>query len=127
MTEEVAVRNPDGTFVAGKSGNPLGRPKGKKNQLTELKQDLEIAVRKSLSVDRIKRIVEKVAQMAEDGDVKAAKLILDKVISNATETDDTDVKGVQKIEIHIDNATFAAKREHIPQPAVDAEFTEVKQ
>jgi hypothetical protein len=127
MTEVAAVRNVDGTFPTGVSGNPLGRPKGKKNQLTELKQDLEIAVRKSLPVSRITKIVEKVAEMAEAGNLRAAKLILDKVISNAKDVDDTDNKGVGGITIRIENATFAAKREQTQTPALDAEFTEVKQ
>lgn len=131
MTEQVpAVRNADGTFPAGVSGNPLGRPKGKKNELTEIKQDLEIAVRQSLSATRVKRIVEKVAQMAEEGNLRAAKLILDKVISNAKDVDDADNKGVGGITIRIENATFAGKREQtvsIDPPALDADFTEVKQ
>jgi hypothetical protein len=129
MTDVAPPRNVDGTFPAGVSGNPLGRPKGKKNELTELKQDLEIAVRKSLPVSRIKNIVEKVAQMAEEGNLRAAKLILDKVISNAKDVEDVDNKGVGGITIRIENATFAAKREQIEiqTPALDAEFTEVKQ
>ena len=127
MSNEVAAtRNADGTFPAGVSGNPLGRPKGKKNELTELKQDLEIAVRKSLPVSRIKNIVEKVAEMAENGNLRAAKLILDKVISNAKDVDDVDNKGVGGITIRVENATFAAKRESNSLPAVEAEFTEVK-
>jgi len=126
FVSEVATRNTDGTFVAGVSGNPLGRPKGKKNQLTELKQDLEIAVRKALPVSRITKIVEKVALMAEEGNLRAAKLILDKTISNAKDVDDVDSKGVGGITIRIENATFKAQREqHTPQ-AVEAEFTEVK-
>jgi hypothetical protein len=123
------TRNPDGTFPSGVSGNPNGRGKGKKNELTELKQDLEIAVRKALPATRIKRIVEKVAQMAEEGNLRAAKLILDKVISNAKDVDDADNKGVGGITIRIENATFG-KREpivSIDPPALDADFTEVKQ
>lgn len=126
MTEQ-AVRNADGTFPTGVSGNPLGRPKGKKNELTELKQDLEIAVRKSLPVARIARIVEKVAQMAEEGDLRAAKLILDKTISNAAGAEDSEEKGVGGITIRIENATIAALREQtkILPPPVEGEFTEV--
>lgn len=126
---EVATRNADGTFPAGISGNPLGRPKGRKNELTELKMDLEIAVRKTLPLHRIKNIVEKVAAMAEEGNLRAAKLILDKVISNAKDVDDVDNKGVGGITIRIENATFAAKREQteIQTPPLDGVFTEVKQ
>lgn len=126
---EPVTRNADGTFPSGVSGNPVGRPKGKKNELTELKQDLEIAVRKSLPIARIARIVEKVAEMAEEGNLRAAKLILDKTISNAKDVDDVDNKGVGGITIRIENATFAAQREqtvYIEPAPLDGEFTEVK-
>lgn len=125
---EVATRNPDGTFPAGVSGNPLGRPKGNKNELTELKQKLEIAVRQSLSVSRVTKIVEKVAQMAEEGNLRAAKLILDKVISNAKDVDDVDDKATGGIRIVIENATILAQkqREQNPTQPVEGEFTEVK-
>lgn len=125
---EVVQRNPDGTFPAGVSGNPLGRAVGKKTQLTELKQDLEIAVRKSLPTARIVKIVDKIATMAEEGNLRAAKLILDKVISNAKDVDDVEDKGTGGIRIVIENATILAQkqREISTPPAVEAEFTEVK-
>lgn len=129
MEESNLVRADDGTFLKGKSGNPAGRPKGKKNELTELKQDLEIAIRKSLPLTRIVAIVEAVAQRAEEGDMRAAKLILDKVISNASGTEDAEEKQSGGIVIQIKNATFAnTPREitTITPPAIDAEFTEVK-
>jgi hypothetical protein len=126
VTEELTTRNDDGTFSKGVSGNPLGRPKGKKNELTEHKQDLELAVRKALKPARIIAIVEKIATMAEEGNLRAAKLILDKVISNAKDVDDVDNKGVGGITIRIENATFAAKREQQITPTpLDGEFIEV--
>jgi hypothetical protein len=125
VTEELTTRNADGTFPAGVSGNPLGRPKGKKNELTEHKQDLELAVRKAVKPARIIAIVEKIVAMAEEGNLRAAKLILDKVISNAKDVDDVDNKGVGGITIRIENATFAAKREQNNSPPVEGEFIEV--
>lgn len=126
---ELTTRNDDGTFQKGVSGNPNGRPKGKKNELTELKQDLELAIRRSLPVTRITKIVEKVAELAEGGNLRAAKLILDKVISNAAaDTDDAD-KSTGGIVIRIENATAYAnaQRERTTSPAVvDGEFIEVK-
>lgn len=90
MTQDVAEskRGDDGQFLPGVSGNPNGRPRGKKNEITELKQDLEIAIRKSVPARRIKAIVLKMCEMAEEGSVGAAKLILDKTLSNAKEADD---------------------------------------
>jgi hypothetical protein len=122
MTEELIVREGDGTFKKGVSGNPAGRPKGQKHELTTLRNDLEIAVRKALPAARIIRIVEEVAKMAEAGNLRAAKLILDKTISNAAAVEDAEENKAGGITIRIENATFAKTRE---TPAVEAEFTEV--
>lgn len=81
-------RGEDGRFLPGRSGNPKGRPKGKKNELTELKQDLEIAVRKNLTSAKVTGIIEAMIQKALEGNVGAAKVILDKVVSNAKESED---------------------------------------
>lgn len=110
MSNELATSN-DGKWVKGQSGNPSGRPKGSKSELVELKQDLEIAVRRSLPADRIIKIVAKMADLAELGDVKAAKLLLDKFVSNATSAEEVagDSGGIV---IRIENATFANKPNH---------------
>jgi len=88
MADEVAKRDDQGQFLPGQSGNKAGRPKGKKNEITELKQDLEIAIRKSVPATRIQAIVLKMCELAEEGSVGAAKLILDKTLSNAKDADD---------------------------------------
>lgn len=99
------VRSEAGTFLPGTSGNLKGRPKGKKNEITELKQDLEIAIRKNLSNTDISAIVQSMLMKALEGNVGAAKLILDKVLSNAREAEDVqDTSGGLKI--IIENATL---------------------
>lgn len=99
------TRAKDGKFLPGVSGNPKGRPKGKKNQITELKQDMEIAIRENLSPDAIKAVVASMLAAALDGNVGAGKLILDKVMSNARDADDAqDSSGGLKI--IIENATM---------------------
>lgn len=125
MIDQPPARADDGTFQKGVSGNPAGRPKGRKNEITELQQELEYAVRKHMTAAKIEKIVDKMVDLAVNGNTKAAKLILDKVVSNARGTDDVDNKGAGGILIRIENATVAYKREH-PEPAIPADFTEVK-
>jgi hypothetical protein len=111
-----AIRTESGQFPKGVSGNPLGRPK--KATLRTLQQDLEIAFREHLSVDRVKRIVNRMADMAEQGDVKAAKLIFDKLIPNATNGESDEGDNVKKVVFEIQNATFAAQVQEKQQVAV---------
>ena len=82
------TRSEDGRFVKGVSGNPAGKPEGKKNVITGLKQDLEIAVREHLSATTIKDIIDSMVAEALNGSVGAAKLLLDKAVSNAKDVED---------------------------------------
>ncbi len=127
MTEPTPARTPDGQFAKGVSGNPAGRPVGRKSEIVALKQDLENAIRKRVDPRKIQRIVDKLVNKAMNGNLQAAKLILDKVLSNAGETEEVSA-GKGGIRIIVENATFAAtQRAAVPKPAVDAEFTEVPQ
>jgi hypothetical protein len=122
------VRTDKGQFPKGVSGNPAGRPAGRKNQITALKQDMELAIRQHVRADKIKKIVEKMANKAANGNVAAAKLILDHFLSKVTDTEDTADKS-GGLTIRIENATFAAnqsKQSHKIIVATEGEFTEVK-
>ena len=124
MSKEVTTRGDDGRFLPGVSGNPNGRPKGKKNQITDLKQDLEIALRKHVDPEQIKNIINKMVEVAANGNVGAAKLILDKVLSNARETDDVqDAAGGWTFVIKNVTVQHEAKPDH--DDVVDGEFTDV--
>lgn len=127
MTE--LARTESGQFPKGVSGNPAGRPKGKKHEITELRLQMEKAVLDHLPLNRVQKIVERMATMAEGGSVAAAKLLLDKIIPNARDSEEDGENTAPRIVVRIENATFAAKREQvvIEQPAVEATFTEVKQ
>lgn len=117
----VAPRDEQGKFLEGVSGNPAGRPPGTRNKLITIKQKLEIAVRNGMSADRLGRIIDKMAKMAEDGDVKAARLILDKFISSATTGEENpEDRALGGITIRIENATFAKT-----PPTIEAEFKEI--
>jgi hypothetical protein len=119
---EAPKKLPSTAWKPGESGNPLGRPLGTRNQLVSVKRKLELAVREGMSAKRLSRIIDKMAKMAEGGDVKAARLILDKFISPAGADDEVAESTNQGITIRIENATFAKTQ---PQ-AIDAQFTEIK-
>lgn len=120
------ARTDKGQFPKGVSGNPSGRPPGRKNQITTLKQDMELAIRQHVRPEKIKRIVEKMANKAANGNVAAAKLILDHFLSKMTDTEDAADKS-GGITIRIENATFAAQQKAPPKVivATEGEFSEV--
>lgn len=91
----------------GNPGGP-GRPKGSKNRIVELQRNLEVAIREHLSVDRVRAIITKLADMAESGHVHAAKLLLDKMIPNAVAAQEDADNASKQVIFRIENATFAA-------------------
>jgi Family of unknown function (DUF5681) len=58
-------------FQKGQSGNPAGRPRGSRNRTTILMQ--------GLLADRAEAIGRKVIQLAEDGDMAAIRLCMDRL------------------------------------------------
>ncbi len=128
MTETLPAAN-SGRFVKGQSGNPAGRPPNDKNKLSNLRKSLEVAVLEHVSVEKVKRIINKVVERAENGDMRAAKLILDKLVPNAGPDDGADDNG-RTVVFRIENATFAAQ--HIEKTgqqskdnAIDVTVTDV--
>lgn len=121
MSTDIA-RNDKGQFVTGVSGNPKGRPKGAKSVIVQQKLALEAAVREGVSPEKVADILNKLYEAAMDGDVTAAKYILDKFMSNAKieEDDDKADKGVQ---IVIKNATFGALNGEDNAKPIDGEAT----
>jgi hypothetical protein len=65
-------RNPNGTFVKGQTLNPKGRPAGSRNKITlTLEQLMEGGA---------ERIVQTVIQCANNGDMQAARMVLDRIV-----------------------------------------------
>jgi hypothetical protein len=59
-------------FQPGQSGNPKGKPKGTKNRIR--------IDAKSLIEPHIPRLIEILKKAAEDGDVQAARILIDRVV-----------------------------------------------
>lgn len=126
-----ADRDEAGRFPAGVSGNPAGRPKGSKN----LKRALEESVREYIAnparIKRVHKVIDRLFQQAEDGDVGAAKLLLDKIVPNAKdEVEDHSGANQNTYVFRIENATFAAQQKQLPHQVpltVPVEVIEVKE
>jgi len=67
------------TFQKGLSGNPKGRPPGSKGKLTLLREAL-MQDSEEIMVRHFPRIVDAVVQKAMQGDMVAAKMIMDRMI-----------------------------------------------
>lgn len=98
------VRDSKGRFVKGSSGNPVGRPKGSKNNITLLKLALEEAARSSLMDDMLE-VVYKVVKAAKGGDSKSQKLVWDSVMSKQNISEDKSTGSKQQITVHTMNVS----------------------
>jgi hypothetical protein len=67
-----------GKFQKGKSGNPLGRPRGIRNKATSLAE--------ALFEGEIEGICRKAIEEAKQGNIQAIKLILDRILPPKKET-----------------------------------------
>jgi len=84
MTYDIGYRRPppSGRFKKGTSGNPQGRPKGSKNFLTLLEQELNQKVvvnegGRRKSVTRLQAMVKRLVGAALQGEPKAVLALLD--------------------------------------------------
>ena len=109
-TKPVAVRAPDGTFPKGVSGNPKGRPKGRRNEITLLKESLELELRQRGS-GRMPEVLDTAFQLALAGDTTMIKLLLE---LHMTKGGTGDVKaGQEKVTINIKGPSRDAERDII--------------
>jgi hypothetical protein len=93
------IRNKEGQFVKGTSGNPLGRPKGSKNRVTMLKIAAEEAWRER-NHEALQGVLDLVLADALEGDKSARKLIFDALISKANVSEDKAAGQKQTITVH---------------------------
>lgn len=109
MADKKEVIRNNGKFVKGHSGNPRGRPPGTKNRIVRMKQEMEEAIRTHMHPAEIKEIVSAMVNEAKGGNVAAAKLILDKVMSNANISEDAG-ENENRIVIKIENYTPGSEK-----------------
>ena len=125
------MRDENGRFVKGMSGNPAGRPKGTRNHIVQLRENTELALRDYLAspdkqklalaaLDRLFRI----ALSADDKEaMQAMKLLFDKVLPNAKGGADDGEKVAQKpIAIQIVNQT--SEKATTPVTIIDTDAAE---
>lgn len=127
--KQLPARTPGGQFVKGQSGNPAGRPKGRKNEIVQLKQDIELAIRQHVHPEKLKKVVEKVLNKAMNGNMAAAKLIFEHFLTKASGNDEEGQTANTGWTVIVENATF--KMQNKPddpanQPAIEAHFEEQK-
>ena len=71
MSEKTEQKQ-DTRFQPGQSGNPAGKPKGARHKTTELAE--------KLMSDDVEGVVRSVLNKAKDGDMQAAKIVLDRIV-----------------------------------------------
>lgn len=106
-SSEIA-RTPTGRFPKGVSGNPAGRPKGSKNQVTLLKLMAEEAVR-SQNLDRMLSVADKVIEQALSGDTDSQKLVWQAIMSKGSVDDRSQAK--EKVSITINSLSQDSPKE----------------
>ncbi len=109
MAESTAgelIRDKDGTFLKGTSGNPLGRPKGSKNIVTIPKLMVEEAFRASTS-DDMSKVLALIVMQALEGDKASQKLIWDANMSKQNVSDDKSAGAKQAINVRVVGMTEA--------------------
>lgn len=129
MTEEVERK--DGKFVKGQSGNPAGRPVGSRNQITVLRENTELALRRYMDSPAraalAQKALDRLFKMSVEGNDKEAlqamKILFDKILPNAKSGIEDKSGSKRPIAIQIINQTD--KSAGSPVVLIDGEAEEV--
>lgn len=124
--EQRIERDNLGRFVAGVSGNKLGRPKGSKNRTTVMKQAMEEALTRDLAGE-FAELTKVAFQMAKEGDKDMLKFLLGDVMKEVRKTEvEEDKLNLKDVEVSI-TQYFGDAAKTAARDAVDAEFKEIKE
>jgi hypothetical protein len=103
ISRPVVPGNLPQNWKPGQSGNPAGRPKGVKNQITILKEALELKLRNKAAY-KIEKVLDKAVELALLGDRIMIKLLLELHMSKAAHQEDTAARASQ-VAVVIQNLT----------------------
>ena len=106
----------------------LGRKKGSKNKLTLLREAV-LNKQEEVILKELPKIVEVVCKKAQEGDLTAAKLILERIIPVRKQVEGNEgAKGPPVITINIEGASTGRSSITIEQPSIeDGEYHEVEE
>ena len=107
-------------FQPGVSGNPAGRPRGSKNQITLLKLSLEQALREQ-AAPKMGEVLEKAFEMALKGHPGMIKLLLELHVSKTSENAEHK-SADDKITININGMDNKEKVISTSKPAIEGEL-----
>lgn len=107
-------------FQPGVSGNPAGRPRGSKNQITLLKLSLEQALREQ-AAPKMGEVLEKAFEMALKGHPGMIKLLLELHVSKTSENAEHK-SADDKITININGMDNKEKVISQTKPAIEGEL-----
>lgn len=110
MANNQLKRKDNGTFPKGVSGNPAGRPKGRKNEITLLKQELEHALR-TRAAPEVGAVLDKAIELALEGHPGMIKLLLELHMSKGST--DEKAKAADRVAIQINSAPSAPQKTEI--------------
>ena len=129
MEQETLLENlPEVASYEPRKPKPPGREKGSKNKLTLLREAV-LQKQEHVILRELPKIIAVVCQKAQEGDLTAAKLILERIIPVRKQSDeDSGSKGPPTINITVSGTTTKVEVVAPPPPVLeieDADFEEV--
>lgn len=116
-----------GRLLPGHSGNPNGRPKRYRQELGEINQAMELAVRSKIPAHDVIKVIQQTLKDCFDADYRVAnasrKLVFEYFMQKPKDEDVVE-KEDSTIVVKIENATFKAT--HKPEEVTEGEFEVVQ-